>query len=64
MWVCIKATGELIEINLNKNRPISFDSKDAEIQWDRASAVNALLFRDRVESGMPSLPAGVNLNTR
>jgi hypothetical protein len=51
MWICIKATGELIEINLDKNRPISFETKDAEIQWERASAINALHLCRRVDSG-------------
>jgi len=54
MWVCIKATGELIEINLDRDRPYSFDSKDAEIQWDRASAINAITFCKAVESGQCS----------
>ena len=51
MWVCIKSTGELIEINLDRDRPYSFDSKDAEIQWERSSAINAITFCKRVQSG-------------
>ena len=51
MWVCIKATGELIEINLDRDRPYSFDSKDAELQWERSSAINAIMFCRRVGAG-------------
>ena len=50
MWVCVKQTGEFVEINLDRNRPISFDSKEAEVQWERASALNALKFISYVES--------------
>ena len=32
-------------------RPVKFDSKDAEIQWDKATAKNALKFKQSVESG-------------
>jgi hypothetical protein len=41
----------MIEINLDKDRPASFRSRDAEIQWDRATAKNALKFKEKVESG-------------
>ena len=32
-------------------RPVKFDSKDAEIQWEKATAKNALKFKQSVESG-------------
>ena len=51
MWVQIKATSDSIEIELDKNRPTSFASKEAELEWDRASAQKALRFIDLVESG-------------
>lgn len=51
MWVEVKSTGYVLEINLDKDRPVSFDSKDAEIQWERATAKNALKFKEAVESG-------------
>ena len=51
MWVCVKTSGELIEINLDRDRPISFDSKKSEIQWERASVNNFLKFKSVVESG-------------
>ena len=31
MWVQVKATGDMLEINLDKDRPVKFDSKDAEV---------------------------------
>jgi len=51
MWVQVKATGDVIEINLDKDRPASFHSRDAEVQWERATARNALKFKEKVESG-------------
>lgn len=51
MWVQVKATGDMIEINLDKDRPVSFESKEAEIQWEKVTAKNALKFKDKVESG-------------
>lgn len=51
MWVQVKATGDVIEINLDKERPLKFDSREAEIQWERATASNALKFKEKVEAG-------------
>ena len=31
--------------------PFRFESKDSELQWERATARNALLFKEKVESG-------------
>jgi len=51
MWVKVKNTDDLIEINLDKDRPKSFESNDAKIEWELASARKALKFKKRVESG-------------
>ena len=51
MWVKVKATGDLIEINLDKDRPESFASNEAKLEWEMASARKALKFKRRVESG-------------
>ena len=51
MWVKVKSTGDMIEINLDKDRPATFDSKESEIQWEKATAKNALKFKNKVESG-------------
>jgi len=51
MWVHVKDTGDMLEINLDKDRPVKFDSKEAEIQWEKGTATNALKFKTSVESG-------------
>ena len=51
MWVHVKDTGDMLEINLDKDRPVKFDSKEAEIQWEKATARNALQFKQKVENG-------------
>jgi len=51
MWVKVKNTDDLIEINLDKDRPESFESNEAKMEWEMASARKALKFKKRVESG-------------
>jgi len=51
MWVKVKDTDDLIEINLDKDRPETFESNEAKIEWEMASARKALKFKKRVESG-------------
>jgi len=51
MWVKVKNTDDLIEINLDKDRPDSFPSNEAKMEWEMASARKALKFKKRVESG-------------
>jgi len=51
MWVVSKATGDTIEINMDKERPGSFESLEEEVEWDRLSAKNALRFKKLIESG-------------
>jgi len=51
MWVKVKETQDLIEINLDKDRPESFESNEAKLEWEMASARKALKFKKRVESG-------------
>jgi len=51
MWVQIKATSDAIEINMDKDRPVSFESKAHEVEWDRISAKNALRLKLLVETG-------------
>ena len=51
MWVKVKETDDLIEINLDKDRPESFPSNEAKLEWEMASARKALKFKRRVESG-------------
>jgi len=51
MWVQIKATSDCIEINMDKDRPAFFESRDLEVEWDRQTAKNALRFKHLVETG-------------
>jgi len=51
MWVQIKATSDSIEINMDKDRPLSFESGADEVEWDRIAAKNALRLKKLVESG-------------
>jgi hypothetical protein len=51
MWVQVKATSDTVEISLDKNKPVSFNSKEAEIEWDKQTARNALKFKELVETG-------------
>jgi len=51
MWVQIKATSDSIEINMDKDRPVSFGSKTDEVEWDRVAAKNALRLKRLVETG-------------
>jgi hypothetical protein len=38
IWVKVKDTDDLIEINLDKDRPESFASVQARAEWEMASA--------------------------
>jgi hypothetical protein len=38
IWVKVKDTDDLIEINLDKDRPESFTSVQARAEWEMASA--------------------------
>ena len=51
LWVQVKATGETLEIDMDKTRPSTFESKEAEVEWERETAKNALKFKQLVESG-------------
>jgi len=51
LWVRVKDTDDIIEINLDKDRPESFESDEARIEWENASARKALKFKKRIESG-------------
>jgi len=51
LWVKIKDTDDIIEINIDKDRPASFESEEARQEWERASAKKALKFKKRIESG-------------
>ena len=49
MYVQVKATGDVIEINMDKDRPTVFTSRESEIQWEKQTAKNALKFKEKVK---------------
>jgi len=51
VWVKLKSSGDLVEINLDRDKPERWDSNEQKIQWELGTARNALLFKDRVEAG-------------
>lgn len=57
MWVEVMGTGDLVEIDVDKNKP-NFDSKEDEVKWEKQSASDALKFKKKVESGQ-HIPAEV-----
>ena len=57
MWVEVMGTGDLVEIDVDKNKP-SFDSKEEEVKWEKQSANDAMKFKKKVESGQ-HIPAEV-----
>lgn len=50
LWVQVKDTGDIIEIDLDKDRP-KFNTKKEAMQWDDNRANDALRFKTLVEAG-------------
>jgi len=51
VWVKLKSSGDLVEINLDRDKPERWDNNEQKIQWELGTARNALLFKDKVEAG-------------
>eukprot|EP00090_Calanus_glacialis_P002285 TRINITY_DN11706_c0_g1_i2.p1 TRINITY_DN11706_c0_g1~~TRINITY_DN11706_c0_g1_i2.p1 ORF type:complete len:459 (-),score=180.96 TRINITY_DN11706_c0_g1_i2:100-1476(-) len=51
VWVKLKASGDLVEINLDRDKPERWESNVQKIQWEMATARNALKFKEQVEGG-------------
>jgi len=51
VWVKLKSTGDLVEINLDRDKPERWESNTQKIQWELATARNALKFKEQVETG-------------
>jgi len=51
VWVKLKATGDLVEINLDRDKPERWESSAQKVQWELATARNAIKFKEQVESG-------------
>jgi len=51
VWVKLKASGDLVEINLDRDKPERWESTAQKAQWELATARNAIKFKEQVESG-------------
>merc|ERR1719342_2013345 len=51
VWVKLKSSGDLVEINLDRDKPERWESNTQKIQWELATARNALKFKEQVETG-------------
>lgn len=51
VWVKLKSSGDLVEINLDRDKPERWESNTQKIQWELATARNALKFKQQVEAG-------------
>lgn len=51
VWVKLKSSGDLVEINLDRDKPERWESNSQKIQWELATARNAVKFKQQVESG-------------
>ena len=49
--ILIYLLGDVIKLNLDKDRPEKFVSKEEEDNWEKASARNAISFKQKVDSG-------------
>jgi len=52
VWVKLVASGDLVEINLDKDKPARWDNSQQKLMWEQATARNALKFKQQVEGGM------------
>lgn len=52
VWVKLVASGDLVEINLDKDKPARWDNNQQKVMWEQATARNALKFKQQVEGGM------------
>jgi len=51
VWVKLVASGDLVEINLDKDKPARWESSQQKVHWELATARNALRFKQQVEGG-------------
>ena len=52
VWVKLVASGDLVEINLDRDKPARWENGQQKLQWELATARNALKFKKQVESGL------------
>jgi len=51
VWVKLKSSGDLVEINLDRDKPERWENNAQKIQWELATARNALKLKEQVEGG-------------
>lgn len=51
IFVHVKQTGDIIKVDLEKDRPEKFSSGEEESNWESSTARNAASFKEKVESG-------------
>jgi len=51
VWVKLVASGDLVEINLDRDKPARWESGHQKLQWELATARNALKFKQQVAGG-------------
>merc|ERR1711902_191282 len=51
VWVKLKSSGDLVEINLDRDKPERWESNAQKVQWELATARNALKLKEQVEGG-------------
>lgn len=52
VWVKLVSSGDLVEINLDKDKPARWENNQQKLLWELATARNALKFKQQVEGGM------------
>ena len=52
VWVKVKATGELIKLNVDQDKPTEWENKQQALEWDLATARNAVRLQKQVGSGL------------
>jgi len=52
VWVKLVASGDLVEINLDRDKPARWENGQQKLQWELATARNALKFKKQVEGGL------------
>ena len=52
VWVKVKATGELVKINVDQDMPSEWENSQQALEWDLATARNAVRLQKQVGSGV------------
>lgn len=51
IWARVKETGKLVELPLDKDRPLEFDSEEQKLVWEMNAAREALKLKQQIEDG-------------